>query len=378
MRIGIDVRYLSHGLVGGVHTYVQHIVPALVDVARDHQIFLYADSKAPFELTDLPGRVTVRTLPYKNGLSSFHLDLRGLKQAMAQDRLDIAHFPANYGFAPSGTKSIITLHDEINILPWWEIIKGHPKNARTVAMMTYLHYCSTRAVRQADWLLTVSEYARQQIARYSRQPLERITAIHHAPTHDLRRVSDAAAYQDVQQRHGLTRPYILADGLKNPGVIIRAWRRLPEALRQQYQIVFFSRRPDPWPVIHEAVNEGYARLLIRPSREELIVLFSNAQAFVFPSWIEGFGLPILEAMTCGAPFIGSDRGSIPEVAGNAGLIVDAEDDGVLAQHLTTILTNPAEQERLRQLGYARSAQFSWRKTAEGILACYERVVNSKQ
>lgn len=376
MRIGIDVRYLSHGLVGGVHTYVQHIVPALVDVARDHQIFLYADNKAPFELTNLPGWVTVRTLPYKNGLSSFQLDLRGLKQAMAQDKLDIAHFPANYGFAPSGTKSVITLHDEINIMPWWEIIKGHPKNARTVMMMTYLHYCSTRAVRQADWLLTVSEYARQQIARYGRLSPQKITAIHHAPTPDLRRVDDAAAYQDVQQRHNLTRPYILADGLKNPGVIIRAWRRLPEALRQQYQIVFFSRRPDPWPVIHEAVAEGHARLLIRPSREDLIVLFSNAQAFVFPSWIEGFGLPILEAMTCGAPFIGSDRGSIPEVAGNAGLIVDAEDDATLAHHLQTLLTNPAEQERLRQLGYTRSAQFSWRRTAEGILACYEQVVNS--
>lgn len=122
--------------------------------------------------------------------------------------------------------------------------------------------------------------------------------------------------------------------------------------------------------------EGHARLLIRPSREDLIVLFSNAQAFVFPSWIEGFGLPILEAMTCGAPFIGSDRGSIPEVAGNAGLIVDAEDDATLAHHLQTLLTNPAEQERLRQLGYTRSAQFSWRRTAEGILACYEQVVNS--
>ena len=231
MRIGIDVRYLSHGLVGGVHTYVQHIVPALVDVARDHQIFLYADNKAPFELTNLPGWVTVRTLPYKNGLSSFQLDLRGLKQAMAQDKLDIAHFPANYGFAPSGTKSVITLHDEINIMPWWEIIKGHPKNARTVMMMTYLHYCSTRAVRQADWLLTVSEYARQQIARYGRLSPQKITAIHHAPTPDLRRVDDAAAYQDVQQRHNLTRPYLLADGRKNPGVIIRAWRRLPEAMR---------------------------------------------------------------------------------------------------------------------------------------------------
>lgn len=374
MRIGIDVRYLSHGLMGGVHTYVKHFVPALLAQAPEHQVFLYADNKRPFELTDLPANATLRVLPYRNGLSSLQHDLWTLKQWMSRDKLDVAHFPANYGFAPRGVPAVITLHDEINILPWLGIIWGHPKNARTIGMMTYLHLCSTQAVRRAKLILTVSEYARQRIAQVGRLDADRIVPIHHAPTPDLRRVTDAEALEAVRRKYGLTRPFILADALKNPAVVVRAWERLPEALRQQYHIVFFGRRPDVLPVVPQAVEKGYGHFLLRIPREDLITLYSQAQAFVFPSWIEGFGIPVFEAMVCGAPVIASDRGSLPEVVGGAGLLMDAEADATLAQHLTQILTQPAEAERWRQLGLARVAQYSWANVAQQILTSYHRAL----
>lgn len=372
MRIGIDVRYLSHGLVGGVHTYVRHLIPALLEQATAHTIFLYADAKRPFELDALPEGVLLRTLPYRNGASSVQNDLWTLRAWMARDRLDVAHFPANYGFGPPGARTVITLHDEINVMPWREIVRGHPKDLRTVTMMTYLHACSTFAVRRAHLLLTVSEYARQQIARYSGFPADRIVPIHHAPTPDLRRVTEAAQLAEVRARLQVPERFVLADGIKNPGVLIRAWRRLPDTLRAEHQLVFFSRRPDPPAVIQEAVAAGQARLLIRPERADLIALYSQAEAFVFPSWIEGFGLPILEAMTCGAPVIASNRGSIPEVAGEAALIVDAEDDVALAACLIRVLTEPAERERLRALGFARAGQFSWSRTARLVLESYQQ------
>jgi glycosyltransferase involved in cell wall biosynthesis len=370
MRIGIDARYLSHGLVGGVHTYVRHLVPALLEQADAHDLFLYADAKSQFELADLPACVTLRTLPYRNGVSSVQNDLWTLRARMARDCLDVAHFPANYGFGPPGARTVITLHDEINIMPWWEIVRGHPKDVRTLAMMTYLHACSTSAVRRADLLITVSEYARQQIARYSGFPLDRIVAIHHAPTPDLRAVTDADALAEVRARLQVPERFVLADGIKNPGVLVRAWRRLPETLRAGRQIVFFSRRPDPPAVVQAAAAAGQARLLIRPSRADLIALYSQAEAFVFPSWIEGFGIPILEAMTCGAPVIASDRGAIPEVADGAALIIDAEDEAALAACLAHVLTDPSERERLRALGRARAAQFSWAQTARRVLDSY--------
>jgi len=375
MRIGIDVRYLSHGLVGGVHTYEKHFVPALIERATDHQIFLYADTKRPLELQNLPGYITVRYLPWRSPFSSMYHDFF-MRRQMAHDRLDVAHFPANYGFGPQGTRTVITLHDALNIQPLGGVVRGladsNSQNLRSIAMMTYLHYVTRLALRRAQLLLTVSQHARSEIVRYSGFDPERIVPVPHAPTPDLRRVEDPAQLADVRRRHGLERPFVLADALKNPVVIVKAWRLLPAGARERYQMVFFSRRPDPLPIIHEAEAAGYARLLVRPSREDLIALYSMAEAFIFPSWTEGFGIPVLEAMTCGAPVIASDRGSIPEVAGDAALLIDAYDAEALARHIALVLNTPAEARRLREQGFARAAQFSWRNTAERILAGYRQ------
>jgi len=373
MRIGIDVRYLSHGLLGGVHTYQAQLIPVLVDLARDHEIYLYADTKRPFELPELPRHVTLRRLPWRNGLSTFYYDLR-MHRAMTQDHLDLVHFPANYGFAPAGARTLITLHDQINILPWLEIVRGHQKDSRTIATMTYLHWCTCAAVRRADFIITVSEYARRQIAHYSGFDLQKILAVPHAPNPDLRRVDDCEVLANIRQKYGLTRPFVLADGIKNPAVLIRAWGQLPSDLRDSHAIVFFSRRVDPPAVAVRASDSGLAHLLIQPPRSDLIALYSQAKAFVFPSLLEGFGIPILEAMTCGAPVIASNRGAIPEVAGQAAWLMDADDDATLAAYLRQLLTSPEQARRLQSLGFERAAQFSWPATARRTLDCYHRAM----
>jgi len=97
-----------------------------------------------------------------------------------------------------------------------------------------------------------------------------------------------------------------------------------------------------------------------------------AEAFVFPSWIEGFGLPVLEAMACGAPVIASDRGSIPEVAGGAALLADPYDADAFARHVERALSDPGEARRLRELGFARAAQFSWHNAAQRTLDVYRQ------
>ena len=377
MRIGIDVRYLSHGLVGGIHTYLTHLVPTLIEQATEHQIFLYADTKRPFELHDLPSHVTVRNLSWRHPLSSVINDFFMWRQ-MARDRLDIAHFPANYGFGPSNARTIVTLHDALTILPLSITLRsrGQVMTLRNKALTVYLYVCSRLALRRARLVITVSEHARREIAQHSGFGIDRIVAAPHAPTPDMRRIDDPDRLADVRRRHTLPPHFVLADGLKNPGVLVRAWARLPDDLRADRQIVFFARRPNTLPIVQEAVAAGHAHLLINPSREDLIALYNLADVFVFPSWIEGFGIPLLEAMTCGTPVIASDRTAIPEVAGGAALLMDAEDDATLAGHLTRVLNSPDEARRLRELGLKRAAQFSWRNTAQRILDCYTQVTHS--
>jgi glycosyltransferase involved in cell wall biosynthesis len=143
-----------------------------------------------------------------------------------------------------------------------------------------------------------------------------------------------------------------------------------------YQIVFFSRHPNPLPVVFDAVDAGIAKLLVRPPRKDLMALFSQASIFVFPSWIEGFGLPLLEAMACGAPVIASDRGSIPEVAGEAAIIIDAEDDISLADNISTLLTSPDKAAELRFRGFERASKFKWERTAQDVLNHYRQLFKS--
>jgi glycosyltransferase involved in cell wall biosynthesis len=241
-----------------------------------------------------------------------------------------------------------------------------------MAMTVYLYVGSRLMLRDADMILTVSEHAKQDILRYCRFDPQRIIPIPHAPTPDMRRISDEAVLTAVRQRYGIDQPFVLADALKNPGVLVRAWRRLPASLRQSHRIVFFSRHPAPLPVVFEAVERDGAALLINPPRRDLIALYSMAEVFVFPSWFEGFGIPVLEAMICGAPVIVSDRGPLPEVSGGAALVMDAEDDATLAGYLERLLTNPAEASHWRERGFAHAARFSWRKTAQRILESYEQ------
>jgi glycosyltransferase involved in cell wall biosynthesis len=102
-----------------------------------------------------------------------------------------------------------------------------------------------------------------------------------------------------------------------------------------------------------------------------------AQALAFPSWYEGLGLPLLEAMTCGAPVVASDRGAIPYVVGDAALTCDLDDIPGFSRNLTRVLNDPAEHARLKKLGYERATRFTWDKTAQAYLGFYERVLSDK-
>lgn len=377
MRVGIDVRYLSHGLVGGINTFLRNLIPALIqEVGSEDSLYFYADTKQPFDLEverdKWPMRVALRLLPYRGPLSSARYDLF-ISRVMAHDAVDVAHFPANVGFATSPARSVITLHDEINLLPLREIWRGHPKRLNTIGMMTYLHFMTTAAARRADLIVTISEYARRRIADAGGIDPQKIVAVPHGCPVNMKRVEDPETLATIHRRLGVVKPFILAEAFKNPGVIVRAWKALPESVRSRHEIVFFARSPNAPPPVREAVDAGWAKFLVRLPASDLAALYSTTRAFVFPSWIEGFGLPLVEAMTCGAPIIASDRAAIPEVVGDAALLMDAEDDEKLVEHLLHLLQHPEKREWLRQLGFRRAPMFTWANAARGYLEVYAEV-----
>lgn len=381
MNIGIDIRYLSHAIVGGVRNYVRYLTPAIVRRADalGHRVWLYADTKASLELDTaaLPASATVRLLPYRNALSSVYHDLF-MRRVMARDGVDVTLFPANYGFGPRNAATTFTLHDRLTIMPVGEVLagKGSRTSLRSLVMTFYLNACSRATLKQARVMFAVSDYARADILNYCGYAPERIiTARYGAPPY-MRHIDDTAQLAAVRARLQLPPRFLLADALKNPAVIQRAWARLPEALRANTRVVFFSRRPDPLPVVMRMIDDGIAQMFVRPSDADLVALYNMAAAFLFPSWIEGFGIPLLEAMSCGAPVIASDRGSIPEIAGDAARFHDAEDDAALARHIEAVLNDPAEAARLRQRGFARAAAFTWDEAAERVLTGFDLALHA--
>jgi glycosyltransferase involved in cell wall biosynthesis len=375
MNIGLDARYLSHGLMGGINTFLRNLTPALARqaAARGHRLFLYADTKRPLDIAQPPGS-TLRLTEYVGGISSVRTDWVP-PQIVSSDKICVMHHPANVGAMPGFMRNLLTLHDEINLLSLPQLWRSHRKTLRTIAMMSYLHLCSRVAVRRADLIATVSAHARTQILNAAQGAIapEKIAVVHHGCPVDVRRVADPVERAEALTRLGVDKPFVLAEAFKNPDVIVRAWKRLPAQIRADWRIVFFARSAEVRPAVGEAVDAGWAQFFVRLPRPDLSVLMSATQAFVFPSWIEGFGLPLVEAMTCGAPVIASDRGSIPEVLGDAGWIMDAEDDAQLADYLTRLHAQPAEGARLRERGFARASGFTWDNAAGAYLDLYERL-----
>jgi glycosyltransferase involved in cell wall biosynthesis len=373
MKIGLDLRYLSHGITGGIATFLANLTPALFDVIGPDLLLLYADRKAPLRLPPLPAHVGLRMLPYHTKLSTVANDFVGLPKALARDGVHVAHFPANVGVPPAGTPAVLTLHDEINLLPLPEIWRGHRKSLYTLSTMTLLHFQSRIAVQRAQAVLTVSDHARKRIAHCAGIDPARIVVVPHGCPSDMHVINDHDRLDAVRRTLRLHRPFVLADGLKNPALLVHAWRRLPAQLREDHEIVFFARTPRVLPIVHEAIADGHARFLCRVERSTLCALFNMAHMFVFPSWIEGFGIPLLEAMACGTPIIASNRAAIPEVLGDAGMLGAVDDADALSAQLASLLTSEGRRSDLRTRGLARVRSYTWSSAAQQVVDVYREL-----
>jgi glycosyltransferase involved in cell wall biosynthesis len=286
---------------------------------------------------------------------------------------DVVHGPANIVPPLAGrTATVVTLHD----LTWWHHRDAMPLHSRAV-QRTLAPLCA----RQADLVITGSEATREDLVRTLRLDAGKVRAIPHGATAGS--PGPAAGEEELRGRHGLgSRRVVLCVSQLRPYKNLARLVEAVAALHRDDVALVICGAPSDHSEELRAVAErhgvaGALRLTGWVSDAELEGFYRLASCVALPSLAEGFGLPVLEAMTRGVPVACSNAGPLPEVAGEAALLFDPRDPGAIAAAVGSLLDDPGLAERLASAGRERAAGFTWRRAAEGTLAVYREALSAR-
>jgi glycosyltransferase involved in cell wall biosynthesis len=363
MRIVIDAAPL---LVrsAGVKNYLYHWIGALRQAAGPHRI----DTFPP--LPDFGGLRHERSMagfwPTASGLAA--LALSNHSPLPVLDWLtrgaDIFHASTLTRHPPRRVRLSATIHD----MTCWLMPELHPAaNLRAERGFA-------EVLRRAHRLIAVSECTRRDAARILDVPIEKIVTIHSGIAEPFFQV-DEPAIADVRARHRLTRPFVLFVGTieprKNVEALLDAFAALPASLRDEFELVLAG--PLGWAPAATLARLRSARYLGYVPERDLAPLTAAATVFAYPSLYEGFGFPVAQAMAAGVPVITSNVSSLPEISGDAALLVDPRSQAELRDGLARLLLSPGLRAELAGRGRLRALEFRWSACAARSLRFFEEL-----
>ncbi|WP_224448676.1 glycosyltransferase family 4 protein [Haloprofundus salilacus] len=372
MTVGIDARSLA-GNISGVGNYLQGVLSSdSFDLETTgyctsiDELPLVNDAIRPFSIP--PSEVISRALG--PAAPAWWVNVT-LPRVLRVDDIDCFLGPNFLKPIYCPVPSVIVVHDLVH--------RVHPA-VHTAAYRAYLRTFLPLSIRTADHIVTVSESTRRDLQRFYDVPNSRVSVAPPAADDRFhpRTLSDDERYR-LREEYNLPNEFVLFVGnvepRKNVSTLVRALARLPESDRLPVVVVGQDHVPDPEfkDVLNAAWSEG---LVYRPGYvpdDDLPLLYNLASVFVYPSLYEGFGIPPLEAMQSGTPVVTSDRSSLPDVVGDAGVTVDPTDPDALADAITRLLTDSDLAQTYRERGLARAEQFSWKSTALTISDALNKV-----
>ncbi len=367
MRIGIDAR-ITYYTQGGISNYVLRLLGPLValDVDTDFCVLHSRKDRAPLSPGPNFHPVACWT-PCHHRLERWALGVEAARLG-----LDLLHSPDFIPPAFGYRRSVITVHD-LNFLYYPQFL--------TAESHRYYNRQIEWAVHRADHILADSHATKSDLVSLLDVEPEKVTVVHLAADPAFRPLPEAEAGQ-VAARHGLEPHFLLCVGTleprKNLPGLLQAYRLLLNAKVTTEPLVLVGGKGWLYDEVFERVKvlhltEQVCFLHDVPDAD-LPGLYNAASVLVTPSFYEGFGLPALEAMACGTPVVVTERASLPEVVGDAGLLVNPDDPDDIARALARVLTEEPLRARMRELGLAQAARFTWEETARKTLAIYRRVL----
>ncbi|MFH1668274.1 MAG: glycosyltransferase family 1 protein [Candidatus Komeilibacteria bacterium] len=371
MRIGIDARMYGPQ-ARGLGRYVQKLVDnlTLVDQTNEYYIYLSPANWDAFQ-TDKPNffKVLVRSHWYSLA------EQLTFPIILFRSKLDLMHFPHFNVPLLYRKKFMVTIHD---------LIVSHYPDSRATTLPKWLyklklmayHLVINGAIIRSAKIIAVSNFTRQDIERFYPQVADKIEV-----THEGFEVEHQYSQQADLTKYRINKPYLLCVGAayphKNLYRLLQAWKLTQIELVNRYQLVmvgqhdFFYNR-----LIDEATEQKLLKNVIFTDYvkdNELPALYKYSLAYVFPSYLEGFGLPAIEAQSYGTPVLAANNSSLPEVLGNSALYFDPFDINDISHVLVKIIKNTELRDKLVGLGYQNCQQFSWQEMALKVRAIYEQM-----
>jgi len=271
------------------------------------------------------------------------------------------------------TVSIPAIHD-LSFIQFPDLFS--PKN------LTYYNKFVPKSIERASHIITVSENSKKEIAEYYKVPADKITVVTPSIDHAVYNPRPSQQIAMVKSKYNIDKPYFLSvctlEPRKNLIGVLNAFSQLPEDIKKKYALVLAGGKG--WldgELLEKYENLSRKYTIIRTGYvldEDLPALYSGAYLFLYPSFYEGFGMPILEAMACGVPVICSDNSSIPEVAEGASIMLKAEDTDGLTESIIKLLNDKKLYKHIKHNGLERAKEFSWEKSSQVLVELVRRLV----
>ncbi len=374
LRIAIDASAVPRQ-PAGAGVYTSQLVRALANAETRHELVVFA---RPGLFDGLAGERRLRVIPIEpsSRATRFAWEQTSLPLLLRRLRIDVLHSPHHHtpvaAALPLGVrpKLVVTMHDVTFLL----LPERYP-----LARRLYMQAVTRASARVADAIITPSQTVRRDVIEHLGVPPQRVVAIPEAAG-EIYREAPRMQIEEVRARYGLPERYALSVGSLEPG---KNRARLFRACALLYgkgidcTIVVAGQPAWQYEADYDLVRElgltGRVIFLGYVPDQDMPALYSGATLLAFPSLYEGFGLPVLEAMACGAPVVTSAVSATAEIAGDAALLVDPQDTNAIAAATERLLCDDGLRADLRQRGLARARQFSWEQTARETLLVYELV-----
>ena len=369
MRIGIDARKL-HDF--GIGTYIRNLLRQLARLDRETEFVMLCRPDDREGLSSLGENF--RAVPETSGNYSIGEQIR-IPLALKREGVTLFHAP-HYVLPPLvRCRSVVTIHDCIHLM--------FPQYLPNRFALAYARTSIALAARRATRVMTVSESSKRDILRFVDTRPEKIDVIYNAFDERFGVEPLEEDVVRVRERYQLHDEFVLYAGNvkphKNLERLIEAFDLVRKRGLDHLKLVLIGDEISKYAALRRAVHQHqlhkYVRFLGYLPEETLAVMYRLAGVFVFPSLYEGFGLPPLEAMASGTPVVTSNVSSLPEVAGDASVLVDPYLPQAIADGIYQVLTDESLRRSLRQKGLARAAQFSWEQSVRRIRAIYGEAAN---